>query len=196
MSTPTSPGTWRRLMRLLLGVGLPVLLLALIAAAGGFRRSPDDAGPELPAGQPVELAQWTIEVISAEYVNRALDDYEIDDTVRITMRLTWHGQESTYGLREGLLTVRGLDEAAAGSPRTNGHDRSGDIDPDIPQTIAYEIPYPDTDRDVAAVSTPAQVQVVLRDEERHDSYLSGESWGLGPTVGHVVLPCPDRREPS
>lgn len=198
---PSSPARPRRLRRLrwLPAVAVPVLLVVLVTAFGGFRAADAngtaDAGRSRAAGETVRLARWQVMVLGAEFVNRTLDGYETDDLVRVTLRLTWTGEESTYGPTTGLIEVRGLDRKAVADPSIVGQHRSGDFDPGVSRTVALELRYPDPELEPRPkVTAPERISVVIRDEERYDSYLGGESWRLTEPVAHVELDCPDRRE--
>lgn len=160
------------------------LLVGLIAVAGGFRSAGADLGRTLPAGQEVALGGWRVTVLSAEYTDQSLWQTDTDPRVRVTLRLAWTGEETRVEPTSGVIALAddGVVRSEAGLRQPTS--RSGGYDPGVPQTAYLEWPTP---------HRPAQVEVLLRSEVTGQSYLFDHSWGPGRVIGHVSLPCPDRR---
>lgn len=161
------------------------VVLAMIAVAGGFRSADADLGRPLPAGQEVALGGWRVVVVSAEYTDQSLSGYETDPEVRVQLRLTWTGEatrlEPIFGVIQLVTDGDVRSEASLRQPPS----RSSGYDPDVPQTsyLTWSTPHP-----------PGRVAVLLQTEQVGQSYLFEDSWGAGRVVGHVAVPCPDRRK--
>lgn len=163
------------------------VVVAVVAATGGFRAAAADLGPELPAGSVVELRRWNVEVTAAEYTDQPVrgEGFAVDPVVRVGLVLTWKGDESESEPGAGVVDVV-IDGVVQEIPYTQPVDgRAGLFDPDIPRAVLWEF---------EAASPPERVTLVLRDEVKADSFIYNDSWAAERLVGHLDVDCPDRRQ--
>lgn len=188
MTERADAARWRDRARPWLVAVLTIALAVVITAvAGGFRTAPADLGPELPADRTVELRRWNVEIGSAEYTDQPAtgDGFAVDPVVRLGLVLTWKGDQSEYEPGAGVIDVV-IDGAVQEIPYTQPVEgRAGAFDPDIPRAVLWEF---------KADEPPSEVQVVLRDEGRTDSFIYNDAWAAERLVGHLTLDCPDRRQ--
>jgi hypothetical protein len=175
----------------LLPAAAVLVVLALVALAGGFRGVEGAQGRRVPADAVVELARWSLVVHDVELVPGSPDDPSVPPEVLVHLRATFTGERSTYGIPQHLITVRAPDGPLGieDFPAVDGP-RQGGFDPDVPQEVSVGFTWSS-----APATAPPVLRVILRDERESENYLySAPQWGVAPTpVAHLDLPCPDRR---
>ncbi len=180
----------RLVRRWLVPVGIVLLAVGVLWAAGGLRTVQGAQGRSVAAEQPIDLARWTLVVHRIELVDGGAYDIKAPPVARLHLRATFTGEASAYGMGPTLLTVQGRDGAAGieESPMTGGP-RTGNFDPYVSRELTLDFRWPDP-----PTPAPAALRVLVRNEAEAENYLFPTEWSVGPTpVAHVDLPCPDRR---
>jgi hypothetical protein len=172
-----------------------VVLVALIAAAGGFGRASGVGPRRFEIGEPVALRRWVIAVESVELVDMTSYDSPSPPTLRVRLQVTWTGTATEDLLGPGLVTVVVPGGPAAGEVDDMGAgEYSGGYDPDVARPTELELVWPaGAGEDAPHVSAPASVQVVLSDERPAKNFLFSDEWTTGSPLGHVEVPVADRR---
>jgi hypothetical protein len=187
--TPASLGRW-------LPVVVAALLLAVVAATGGFRAAPPVGVRAFSPGERVELRRWVLVVQSVELVDTTSYDSPAPPTFRVRLSATWTGEESTYAPGPGLIGVvvpeGPAPSADLSSTEVDGY--SDGFDPDVERPLVLETTWP-----AGATETephrpsPGSVLVVLADERPSENFLFANEWSTTGPVGHVRVPVLDRR---
>jgi hypothetical protein len=172
-----------------------VVLLAVVAAAGGFGRASGVGPRRFEIGQPVELRRWVIAVESVELVDRTSYDSPSPPTLRVRLQVTWTGTATEDLLGTGLVSVVVPGGPAAGEvDETGAGVYSTGYDPDVERPAELELVWPAAaSEDAPHIPAPASVQVVLRDERPAQNFLFSDEWTTGSPLGHVEVPVADRR---
>jgi hypothetical protein len=164
------------------------LVVGLIWAAGGFRPAVA-GGRATAAGEPIELARWTVVVERAEYIDTTLAGVETDPEIRVWLRITNTTDKTLLRPQDRLLAVQ-VDgtEYAPGEVAWGQGLSALHFDPDVEARFAYEFPWTPT-------ATPApEVAVVVRDERMRKNFVVADNWVLTGPAAVVRLPCPDLRQ--
>ena len=172
-----------------------VVLVALVAAAGGFGRASGVGPRRFAVGEAVELRRWVITVEGVDLVDTTSYDSPSPPTLRVRLQVTWTGTATEDLLGTGLVSVvvpggpaaGEVDEVAAG-------EYLGGYDPDVGRPAELELVWPaGADEDAPHAPAPASVQVVLSDERPAQNFLFSDEWTTGSPLGHVDAPVADRR---
>ncbi len=177
----------------LLGV---VLVLVLVAAAGGFRSAPAAGVRGFPVGTEIVLQRWVLVVRAAELIDTSRYDTAQPPTIEVQLSATWTGEQSTYGLASSLVgvVVPGGPPTSTDptTPRVEGY--TSGFDPDVPRPLLMEFVWPaDATKDTPRRRAPATIDVVIKDERPAQNFLFANEWTTTAPLGHVRLPLLDRR---
>ena len=187
--TPARLGRW-------LPVVVAALLLAVVAATGGFRAAPPVGVRSFAPDERVELRRWVLAVRQVELVDTTYYGSPAPPTLRVRLSATWTGEESTFGPGPGLVGVVVPDgPAPSADPSTAEVDGyTNGFDPDVERPLVLEATWPDgaTETEQRRPS-PGNVLVVLADERPSENFLFGDEWSTTRPIGHVRVPVQDRR---
>jgi hypothetical protein len=173
-----------------------VVLVALVAAAGGFGRASGVGPRRFDVGEPVELRRWVVAVESVELVDTTSYDSPSPPTLRVALQVTWTGTATEDLLGTGLVSVV-VPGGPAASPEVvemRAGQYSGGYDPDVPRPAQLELVWPaGADENAPRAPAPTSVQVVLSDERPAQNFLFADQFVAGSPLGHVEVPLADRR---
>lgn len=172
-----------------------VLVLAVVAATGGFARAAAVGPRRYTVGEPVELRRWVLAVQGVELVDT--EPYgEVPPRLRVHLTATWTGDATADLLEDGVVTLV-VPGGPAPSPELDAKAAdaySGGFDPDVPRPVVLDAVWPDGATETSPhIPAPRSVEVVLSDERPAQNFLFADSWVTSSPLGHVDVPVADRR---
>jgi hypothetical protein len=177
-------------------VVVAVVLVGLVAAAGGFARASGVGPRRFGVGEAVQLRRWVVAVEGVDLVDSTTDGTSLPPTLRVRLQVTWTGLATTDSLGTGVVSVVVPDGPAPGADvgEVGAGAYSGGFDPDVERPALLEVVWPaGAQQSAVGRPAPASVQVVLSDERPAQNFLFADEWVATSPLGHVEVPVTDRR---
>lgn len=173
----------------LVGLGVLGLLIAGVAAAGGFEPAKSAPGRDYAPGELIELTRWLVRVDGCEYeppVEGSSDEFG-RARVKLTITNTW--QQTQWGINPQTMTVElpnGETFGANGETLTFiDAETNGDFDPQFtrPAIATARLKSP-------AWTSDGAVVVRLANERQSEGFLVSGGWIADFQVARIEVACP------
>lgn len=169
-------------------LGVAGLVVALVAALGGFRTADIGNARRVAPGTAVRLTNWTITVLEAEVVDDS-SGREIPTEVRVRLDIVNH-HDATKDLPDDLIMVQLPEGDRQSFPRLKNVDprKAEQYDPQVTEPVWRISTYkPGVRPRVSGTLT------VLISDERWNDGLLDDKWVVAGVVARVEVPLVDRR---